>query len=98
LYKWTDSEGVTHVEGDHALCAFPIAVENGVASYTKPQIWAPWFYGISTSTQTITIETIAQNYSAFATNAFPMMVVDRPQGWSSSNLHNGVTKLGSLVF
>jgi len=98
FYKWTDSEGVTHVEGNHALCAFPIDVENGVASYTKPQVWAPWFYGISTSTQTITIQTIADNYEAFAANAFPMMVIDRPQGWSTANHHNGFTKLGSLVF
>lgn len=75
------------------------SVTNGEGTFTKQQCWSENWQGKGyRDTIEVTLDTIISNYDAFATRNFPMIVCERPQGFSSSNTHNGNLKLGALLF
>ncbi|MBQ3506703.1 MAG: hypothetical protein IJA89_08040 [Clostridia bacterium] len=98
FYKCKPS-GVWDYEGDRGYVSTPTDIaEDGTPTYKRQEIWDSYFRKDIYDVTTITAATIAQHYDAFANNSFPMFVCEKPQGFNASNTHNGVFKLGALIF
>ena len=74
-------------------------VNNGVGSLQWGDNWsAAWQDSNYKITQSITLEKLADNYDAFYNNNFPLFIARDPQGRTSTELNDGVMKLGAIFF
>lgn len=92
---------LTGVSGDVSNPTVTITKkQNGSANWQPSLTWAYNSSNVITGDgpQSISVETIATYYDAFANNSFPFYSWGRPAGRGASSLANKLFKLGSLIF